>query len=357
MKSFFTDAEKERRLAGACQFNDSPLYIYGAGRVGEDLLRKFNYLNIKADGFIDDNPKFLNTRIMGKSVISLADLQARTLDAQIIVAAPAIAAKIMREATEKAGFRHVFSMSEVMMGEAGKKELELLDKNEDAINALSVWEDEKSRDCYRSLVRYRITYEDADLPAPLEGQYFNRKSGCTARNFRSFVDCGAFDGDTMRAFLEITNGDFDHYYAFEPVPSLFSQLKDSACGDERIKLYNVGVGNKSGNLRFLEADNGASRFSEKGNIVVPVECLDQLLMDLPVTMIKMDLEGYEPFALEGAKKIILQHRPALAVCVYHETEHLWSIPLWIKKLEPAYRLRLLHHRPDQSETVCYAVCD
>jgi len=43
----------------------------------------------------------------------------------------------------------------------------------------------------------------------------------------------------------------------------------------------------------------------------------------------MDIEGAEPDALRGASELLRKHLPVLAVCLYHRSEHLWQIPLYL----------------------------
>jgi hypothetical protein len=71
------------------------------------------------------------------------------------------------------------------------------------------------------------------------------------------------------------------------------------------------------------------------------------------TFIKMDIEGAEPRALAGACETIRKHAPFLAICVYHELEHLWQIPLAIKAIREDYQIFLRRHAADHWETVCY----
>lgn len=68
----------------------------------------------------------------------------------------------------------------------------------------------------------------------------------------------------------------------------------------------------------------------------------------------MDIEGSELKALFGAEEIIKLQKPKLAICVYHKPEHLWEIPLYIKKILPEYKLFFRHHTSLEYETVCYA---
>ncbi len=72
-------------------------------------------------------------------------------------------------------------------------------------------------------------------------------------------------------------------------------------------------------------------------------------------MIKMDIEGAELEALKGAKKTIQRDKPKLAICIYHKTEDLWEIPLYIKELVSEYCLYIRHQTFGTGDTVLYAV--
>ena len=71
--------------------------------------------------------------------------------------------------------------------------------------------------------------------------------------------------------------------------------------------------------------------------------------------IKLDIEGSEMCALEGARQIIERDHPKLAVCLYHKLEDLWTIPLWIKERFREYKFYIRHHSLMSEETVLYAI--
>ncbi|REK69584.1 hypothetical protein DX130_24085 [Paenibacillus paeoniae] len=52
----------------------------------------------------------------------------------------------------------------------------------------------------------------------------------------------------------------------------------------------------------------------------------------------MDVEGSELASLYGAKQIISENTPILAICIYHKPEDLFEIPFYILKEFPADRL-------------------
>jgi len=82
--------------------------------------------------------------------------------------------------------------------------------------------------------------------------------------------------------------------------------------------------------------------------------LDNVLME-PPTYIKMDIEGAELEALWGARKLLKEHKPVLAICAYHTSDHLWEIPLLIHAIQPDYKLHLRRYAEGAWELVWYAI--
>ena len=76
-------------------------------------------------------------------------------------------------------------------------------------------------------------------------------------------------------------------------------------------------------------------------------------IDDPPDFIKMDIEGAEFDALQGATAL-LRRGPDLAICLYHVQDHLWSIPLLVRSLMPEHRLFLRYHGTDAWELALYA---
>lgn len=60
-----------------------------------------------------------------------------------------------------------------------------------------------------------------------------------------------------------------------------------------------------------------------------------------INFIKMDIEGAEIEAINGAKKVIGEHKPKMAICVYHDYSHYSRIKHAIKKISPGYKFETL----------------
>ena len=73
------------------------------------------------------------------------------------------------------------------------------------------------------------------------------------------------------------------------------------------------------------------------------------------TYIKMDIEGAEHKAIEGAKNIIANNKPRLAISIYHKQEDLWDLPKLLLDIRPDYKFYIRHYTMGFADTVLYAV--
>ena len=68
--------------------------------------------------------------------------------------------------------------------------------------------------------------------------------------------------------------------------------------------------------------------------------LDTFNFKVKINLIKLDIEGDELYALEGAKKLIKINKPILVISTYHKPEHLRDILLFIYNLKLDYKFKL-----------------
>jgi FkbM family methyltransferase len=184
-------------------------------------------------------------------------------------------------------------------------------------------------------------------------QYFPEGLFQLGRN-EVFIDCGAYDGDTISEFRRATGDHFAQIIAFEPDPENFAALKSAVDGDPRIALQPYATDARRKTVRFTAGGTGA-RISSTGTCEVQTITLDEALQGIAPTYMKFDIEGSEPDALEGGRETIVRHRPKMAVCAYHVPDHLWSIPLRLNELLPESRLTLRTYCSDGFDCVCYCI--
>lgn len=74
---------------------------------------------------------------------------------------------------------------------------------------------------------------------------------------------------------------------------------------------------------------------------VPLATIDLLVAQHSLAeggLIKMDVEGFEMAALEGAVRTMRDHKPALAIAVYHELGNAWECAQIIRAANPEYEI-------------------
>lgn len=230
---------------------------------------------------------------------------------------------------------------------------------QEAENVYDHLTDDCSKETYEMMLRYRINRELSYLQDSLifpDDQYFPRTLGNHPflGDNESFIDVGAYTGDTVRSFYNATQGKYSSIYAFEPDKNNFEKLLNSKKDFQNLNCFQCGIGEQKGELRFVSKSMG-SHVDANGKNIVPIETLDDLFSQIPVSLIKMDIEGMECPALRGAEQIIKRYRPKLAICIYHSASDMIEVPKLILKINPQYHLFIRQHAYHICDTVCYAV--
>jgi len=199
-------------------------------------------------------------------------------------------------------------------------------------------------------------------PGPENYFYFNNDVFSLGEN-EIYVDVGAYDGDSVSAFLQTCNLNKLHYrkiYAFEPDPENHKALIKNTKDEKNIFCHQLGIWSHSDNVAFISSEQSPTPsgcgMTEKGNITVNTVSLDDFLQGEEVTIIKMDPPGnIIPGALKGAFNTIEKYQPKLVLGVYHSLEAIFEIPYLVHSQWPEYKLYLRHNSWACAETDLYAI--
>ncbi len=161
------------------------------------------------------------------------------------------------------------------------------------------------------------------------------------------LDCGANVGAFTREALK---RGARQVIAIEPAPENLECLRRNLAAEidqGRVVVYAKGVWDKEDTLTLYvnPANPGADSFvwQAKGSqavVDVPLTTIDRLVAELNlerVDFIKMDIEGAELKALEGARATLARFRPRLALSSYHEADHPKLIPEAVRRGWDGYR--------------------
>jgi len=222
--------------------------------------------------------------------------------------------------------------------------------------ACKLWADQESEAEFLAQLRWRALGDFTLLREPTNDESYFPNGLFSLIPEEVFVDCGAFDGDTISALARRTAGKFTHAYAIEPDLRNFDELQDYLDKNpsiaRKVTSWNLAVGAYRPKVDF---DGSGQAVSERGTATVDSAPLDDLVQDLHPTFIKMDIEGSELRALDGAAKVIARDQPVLTICSYHKQSDLWEIPIRISEICLNYSFFLKQHDPDGWQLVTYAV--
>ena len=167
------------------------------------------------------------------------------------------------------------------------------------------------------------------------------------------IDLGGYDGDTVRQWITESQGQFDQILTLEPDIKNFRKMQRKMEGWDLSKVIcvNAAAHREKGILTFSvrggrnSALLGAGGLTGGKTVAVPAESVDGLLEGRTAALIKMDVEGNEAEALQGAKEVIFRDHPPLMISAYHRSEDLFALPLLTEKLsQGGYRYYLRHHQ-------------
>ncbi|PKM98980.1 MAG: hypothetical protein CVU79_00230 [Elusimicrobia bacterium HGW-Elusimicrobia-3] len=340
------------------------VYLFGAGGAATWVLAGFERAGIPVLGFIDEaaNPPF---KVCGIPVYSPADTRvsgAKRKKAALIVSVMNPVADLdgIMERMSHKGWCNVYSYSEfgkTLLIQNGMHcgildPVPLKKHGRDLAQVRKILSDEHSKELLDGFVKYVKTFDESGLSAVTPQPYFTDTLPRWTEPLR-LVDCGAFDGDTLRAAQD-SGYKIQAVRAFEPDPINYSKLLHEIKLGINSEAWPCGVSDKTGVLRFSSQGDTGSALSDEGDMIVQCVALDDAIPSFSPTLVKMDIEGAEEAALEGAENLLRTYSPELAISVYHRPEDIWRIPLWLYKIwgkDARYYLR--RHSRGVADTLLY----
>ncbi len=352
-------------LAGG---KERSLVLFGAGGLGRRTLTGLRRHGVEPLAFADNNSAAWGGFVEGVPVMSPAEAARQFGDHAVFVVTVwgALGKDRMRDRIaqlKQLGCRHVVSFGplywkypEGLLPHYGADLPHKVHEQSDEVRAaFDLWSDDDSRREYLDQIRWRLWLDFDALAAPAAQTIYFPTDLCPLLPDEVFVDCGAFDGDSVGLFVRESGGAFHKIVAIEPDPRNFARLRENT---EKmpgpIQIIHAATGAFAGKVRLMAEGSKSSAIGLGG---VEVDCvpLDDVVETPAPTYIKMDIEGAEIDTLLGASRIIRHHAPVLAICCYHRQDHLWKIPLLIHSLNPGYRFFLRPHDLEMWDLVCYAI--
>jgi len=360
-KNFLTTKKNQNNVIELCKNSKKNIVIMPAGQQAIYLVQYLKEHSINVEFFVDNNEKKHGTLIGGVPVISFTEYKKISDKKFLVVATNEDVEKLLVNQLKD---NNIENYKCIIADYLGYSADEIDNARELFINNFAEYfklygllEDDLSRKTLVNRLNYLITYDKSyikEIISPSKNQYFEPEIyNISSKDY--FVDCGAFDGDTLDQLMSNLDNKLAGYYGFEPDDANYIKLSKKAASFDNITIIKKGVYKNDAVLKFNGTNTSSSQISDDGNIKIEVTALDNALKDKKVSFIKMDIEGAEYDALSGAKNIIVNQKPTLAISVYHKFDDIYKLPFLIESFGVKYKYYLRHYAMCSAETVLYAI--
>lgn len=332
---------------------DVKRYIYGRAHEAELLCRKVNI-----DGVIDD---FIPSGTMwnGIGTVHVNEVPAEAYVVNAVICAHPVSAE--RNAYT-AGLRNLIPFCDLYRVSDTVPPFDfVLDTRRDVMENSEKWKrlanafyDKTSTATFNDIIKFRLTGDYnflSEYSFLVEEQYFDE---CVQFGIDEvFVDAGGFDGFTSENFCTRCP-QYKKVYFFEPVEESIDIARGKLSRFANIEYIAKGLSDANTRLCFDAGSGYSSAVVESGSFKIDVVKLDDVAQE-KVTFIKMDLEGHELHALDGATRHIREDKPKLAITVYHNSSDFYNVYDKVMNICPDYKVFLRHYTEGWSETVMFFI--
>lgn len=204
--------------------------------------------------------------------------------------------------------------------------------------------DDQSRKVFADILNYKLSGKTEYLFDCVTERNNDLRSLFSFTKAETYLDLGAYNGDTVQEFLALTGGSCKEIIAVEPDRRNFAKLEKFAAQlDKTIIRKNAGVWDECKVLGFSDEGGRQSTFLAGDKKPVEVDTVDNICAGHKITYIKMDVEGAEHQALRGGKKLLTSCRPKMLIAAYHYDNDIFSLPLTLWEICSEYKIYLRKH--------------
>ena len=315
-----------------------PVVVYGMGNGADKVIDEFNRLEISVMGVTASDDFVRGQSFRGFTVKKLSEFEGEFIIA--VAFATCIPEVMNRIYSLSEKYRVLVPCVPVFGNDIFNRDF--IEKNADKINdAYDLFEDE-SKEIFAGCVNFmfggelevlrKITTEKDEV----FGDVFSMKKN------ESFLDLGAYRGDTVEEFIHYCGDEYGEIIALEPDRRTFKKLCAYLENIPRSTALQKAIYSESTELTFSSKAGRQSTISDKGE-QIEATTVDEICKNKTITYIKMDVEGAESAALDGAVETLKKQKPKLNIALYHKSVDIFELPLKIASINPDYKIHLRRH--------------
>ena len=361
---------------------NKPVVLYGTGDGADKVLDRLADFGVPVSGIFASDEFVRGQQFRGFMVRKYSELLALRENVIVLIAFASELPEILDRFYKLAQIHEtyaphlpVFSGDETVTPEWIKKyEAEL----QTIYDRLA---DDVSRETFAAILNYKLSGKLLYLQACTTKREDDLKELFSFGEEETYVDLGAYNGDTIQEFLQLTRGRYKKIVAVEPDPKNFKKLTEYVQQNnlQNVSCLQAGVWSECGALELtgnggrqstfwkgkqetakvsgeasLTVQNRNSSLPQQSSVrkkvktqQISVVTVDSVLRNEHADYMKFDVEGVEKEALAGAAQHLMPDcdgkLPKLLIAAYHHDEDIFALPLLLWKMQPEYKIYLRKH--------------
>lgn len=345
------DIDIEYDLWTYLKMQSKPIVMYGMGNGADKILGVCAKFGIEVKDFFASDGFVRGHLFHGKPVLSYSTVCEKYGKGNFIVLLSfASSLDTVIENIKRIASENELYAPDVPVSGDGLFDLEYFRSNYDKFNlAFNMMADIQSKRIFQNVIMYKLSGRidflfDAESD---ENEVFSEI--LSPKNYKTYADLGAYNGDTVRKLLTYTESVKD-VIALEPDRRSFKKLQAYAESEQRCRVltYNAAAWSEHTTLTFDDSGNRNSNVNARSTLnskirEVSAEPLDDIFSASDIACIdyiKYDVEGSEREAILGSLNVIKDHSPDLLISLYHRNEDMFDLPILISEIAPEYKLYL-----------------
>lgn len=367
-KLFFS---KKKDILFEVKKDKLPLFIYGGSNLAESVLSFLEKHNISVVGvFVDDAFFVPDHQIRGMNLKRLSEIEKQYEKFSIIMGMSRMDKGYdLQKSHSKIENVYGIPNLSIVPEERLTEEYYLAHENEYE-NFYQKLADNHSKECLASWIEASVSGDITRIfPCYHDGDtYFKTDVHCVQKN-ETYLDVGAFYGDTIRGYMNVVGKDFKKIWAIEGDQAIYESLRQSVHQwgiQDKIELFSRIIWEKENvpvnYARETRAGSvGKVVLSEKKTIEQTdstsyTTTIDSLMRnrEYKISFMKINFRK-QAHILRGCMHTIQEDHPSIAIKIGYEPREIYNIMRQLEQLNPnyAFYLRFIGCRPE--ELTLYAI--
>ncbi len=348
------DDKMEKELWQYLKETKKPIVLYGMGNGADKIISVLESFRIQFQGVFASDGFVRNKSFHGHKISSYGELKEKFGEMIVLLCFGSARDDVLQNVKRIAAEQELFAPEVPVIGGGLFTREYLLENKKQFEYVYSRLADDISRKTFENTVLYKLSGKIEylfDCEVPQNEPY---ESFLSFNNNESFLDLGAYNGDTVAEFITNTKG-YEKIIAVEPDVKTFKKLEQNTSSYKNVECKNICISNHCEKAAFgMRGGRNSGAFL--GDTQAQFTTVDALIAGENISFIKMDIEGEEENAIEGARDTILRNKPKMQIACYHRTDDFITLPKQVFEIDDSYKLYMRHFRSLPAWDTNYYFC-